>query len=549
MFFRLCQSAIVISIVSSLVACSLLLIGCGGGGGGGGPASNVRFTVDWPSRGRYVPPYANSVKGTLTVNSVLFTATVNRVGNGASQGMGTFSTVAPPGTHSLLVQAFTGTSATGSLVAQATLNVNVIQDQITTVPVSGNLQSTIDHLEIDGKPLSVPAGLQIQLAGHAEDSTGATLLNIPPVSFTWAVTTGGAFGSVTSSGLFTGIAEGSETVRMSETGAGLQVTADVTITPGPSGSLPPNKIFFGVGTISGVDFSFMDPDGSNVTPWLTLPRNIPAAALSPDGTTWAFFHSPDPDAVTPVYELYRNSTPTITGATRITSTAQNYRLGGTVQYTGDGGTVVYTASLSEIDFKLHKVAAAGGAPTVIFSNVDEAQVHPLTNKIVFTRLVSGFGEIATINLDGTGLATLAPNPPPPSPNEVNGEDWMPQWSKDGTKVVFSTHRNGNFEIYTINANNTGLFRVTNTVTPNDEFGPSFSADGAQISFTLLGNDIDVFGVYRANAGGTGYTSLFLHSAIQLSTYWSFSSGFRPTPTGGMGGFSLVQRDIARRRRR
>src|SRR3712207_7477177 len=48
------------------------------------------------------------------------------------------------------------------------------------------------------------------------------------------------------------------------------------------------------------------------------------------------------------------------------------------------------------------------------------------------------------------------------------------------KIVFSTNRDGNYEIYTMNTDRSGLQRLTNH--PRDDTDPAFSSDGSQIAF-------------------------------------------------------------------
>ena len=51
-------------------------------------------------------------------------------------------------------------------------------------------------------------------------------------------------------------------------------------------------------------------------------------------------------------------------------------------------------------------------------------------------------------------------------------DTFPAWSLDGKKIVFQSKRDGNKEIYLMNANGANQRRLTNT--PSDESFPSFS---------------------------------------------------------------------------
>jgi len=58
-----------------------------------------------------------------------------------------------------------------------------------------------------------------------------------------------------------------------------------------------------------------------------------------------------------------------------------------------------------------------------------------------------------MNSDGSGLTPLTSD---------TTENIMPAWSPDGAKIAFSSNRDGNHEIYVMNANGSNplrLFRV------------------------------------------------------------------------------------------
>jgi len=63
-------------------------------------------------------------------------------------------------------------------------------------------------------------------------------------------------------------------------------------------------------------------------------------------------------------------------------------------------------------------------------------------------------------------------------NQTN--DWVPVWSPDGSKIVFTSQRDNNFEIYVMNADGSNQTRMTDNAARDME--PSWSPDGSLIIF-------------------------------------------------------------------
>ena len=70
-------------------------------------------------------------------------------------------------------------------------------------------------------------------------------------------------------------------------------------------------------------------------------------------------------------------------------------------------------------------------------------------------------------------------------NPTNGtsekQNFLPAWSPDGTRLAFTSNRDGNAEIYVINRDGSGLRRLTNH--PEIDVTPTWSPTGNQIAFT------------------------------------------------------------------
>ena len=73
-------------------------------------------------------------------------------------------------------------------------------------------------------------------------------------------------------------------------------------------------------------------------------------------------------------------------------------------------------------------------------------------KIAFYTNRDGNDEVYLMNADGTGLVNLTNNA---------ALDIEPAWSPDGSKIAFATNRDGNFEVYVMKADGTGLVNLTN----------------------------------------------------------------------------------------
>jgi Tol biopolymer transport system component len=83
---------------------------------------------------------------------------------------------------------------------------------------------------------------------------------------------------------------------------------------------------------------------------------------------------------------------------------------------------------------------------------------------------------------------------------VLGDDSMPDFSADGRRIVFTSNRDQQGEIYVMNADGSGQKRLTRRA--GDDWAPRFSPDGQRISFTQLPGTI-----WTMNADGTGLKKL------------------------------------------
>jgi Tol biopolymer transport system component/cephalosporin-C deacetylase-like acetyl esterase len=119
----------------------------------------------------------------------------------------------------------------------------------------------------------------------------------------------------------------------------------------------------------------------------------------------------------------------------------------------------------------------------------------------------GDADVFVINPEGGTAQNLTRHP---------ANDFSPEWSPDGERIAFRTDRDGNHEIYAMNAN--GSDPVNLTRTPDaEERSPAWSPDGAQIAFSSnRDGDRDI---YLMAADGSDVARLALPGLQEYPT-WS-----------------------------
>jgi len=144
---------------------------------------------------------------------------------------------------------------------------------------------------------------------------------------------------------------------------------------------------------------------------------------------------------------------------------------------------------------------------VMPSTPTQAAFPGLNGKIAFQSNRDGNYEIYTMNADGTNQINLTSNP---------GLDGNADWSADGKKIAFISDRDGDFEIYTMNADGSGLIQVTNNST--SDYTPTWSPDRSKLIFTS--NRDGNFELYSMNVDGTNQTRLTTNTTDDRGPRWS-----------------------------
>lgn len=103
-----------------------------------------------------------------------------------------------------------------------------------------------------------------------------------------------------------------------------------------------------------------------------------------------------------------------------------------------------------------------------------------------------------------------------------GRDWFGAWSPDGTRIAFASDRNGNEDVYLINADGTGLTRLTDS--PFDDLRAMWELDGTRLLYVhdaddaaLLAGQVMLWGI---DTGAEDATPAPHEGAFAGAAVWS-----------------------------
>lgn len=141
---------------------------------------------------------------------------------------------------------------------------------------------------------------------------------------------------------------------------------------------------------------------------------------------------------------------------------------------------------------------------IVLLNI-EAQ-EPKQPQIAFNTMRDGNLEIYVMDADGRNPRRLTAR---------NIQDGCPEWSPDGQSIVFHRLWNGKLAIHVMEADGNNQRRLTDN--PADDCWPSWSPDGQSITFVSSRNGNEE--VYVMDADGQNQSNLTNHPNIDNGPNW------------------------------
>jgi hypothetical protein len=161
-----------------------------------------------------------------------------------------------------------------------------------------------------------------------------------------------------------------------------------------------------------------------------------------------------------------------------------------------------------------------------------AAFYGSNGRIAFSTDRDGNREIYTIQPNGSGLTRLTNDP---------ASDTDPAWSPNGAQVAFASDRDGSTDLYVMNADGSGVTQVTHDGSSIYNAGPSWSPDGTKLVFARSDGgycDTPDEGIFTVNVDGTGESRLVCQYRDEHDAVWSPDGSKIAFSDGNPGGSQI-----------
>ncbi len=219
-------------------------------------------------------------------------------------------------------------------------------------------------------------------------------------------------------------------------------------------------------------------------PGTKTPTSLPAATETSVPVDAPVF---TPTTVPPTATVTLLPTPTLESTLEFTATPGDIPVPVATSLGGGSGQIVFASTRSGTP-QLYLVKT-DGTDLVQLTDIEQGACQPSWSpdgrQLVFTSPCPGRSEfyetlynessLYIINADGTGLKQLTPAP---------GSDFDPDWSPDGTRIAFTSVRDGFRQIYSLDVTSLAVTLLTNTTNEIESSQPDWSPDGTKIAYTV-----------------------------------------------------------------
>ncbi len=247
----------------------------------------------------------------------------------------------------------------------------------------------------------------------------------------------------------------------------------------------------------------MAPDGTGQRRIAISDEDDRNPRLSPDGTRLAF------NVVVEGPEQIFVSEPDGSNRRQVTTEGNN----GRPAWSPDGSRLAFQSDRGG-SFDVYTMAADGTDVRRITHDPSSdwgATWSPDGTRIAFNSDRDGSYDIYSVKVDGTDVVQLT---------HTNGSDFDPAWSPDGKRIAFTSDQGaGDFEVVSMAEDGSDLRRLTDA--EGSSYMPAWSPDGTSIAFaTNRDGDLEV---YVMNADGTDQRNLTRNPGLEdgwLGPSWS-----------------------------